>query len=242
LQRKVLCLAVQSQSRDLSRPIHFRQRLNPEYHVSSPENQYFPCETAKKELEKTMSVRKHLISITGIILTLAIGSFAQQKQTPSTTSDGTPTQERLERRERLRERIDGMRRHDKRDEFGRRGPGAGNLLRGIELTETQREQSRAIMQRRLAGMKAQREELFQLREKRVAGTFSAEDEVRAKALHQEMRTAMEGARTEMQSILTAEQKARIEELRKEGQATREQRKNERELRMMQRQELRNKPQ
>jgi Spy/CpxP family protein refolding chaperone len=71
------------------------------------------------------------------------------------------------------------------------------------------------MQRRLESMKGQREELFKLREKRMAGTFTADDEVRAKALRQEMRTAMEGARSEMSGVLNAEQKARLEQLKKE---------------------------
>ena len=194
-----------------------------------------------------MSLRKGLLGISGIILTFGMVAFAQQSQTPTTTTEGTLKRERLERRERLRERLDGMGRQGGREGF--RGPGMRNLMRGIELSEEQRQQSRAIMQRRLASTKVQREELFKLREKRIAGTFSAEDEARAKALHQEIRAAMDGVRTEMQSILTAEQKARIEEFQKERKATHEQRMKEHELRMKERQErmkerqeLGNKPQ
>jgi Spy/CpxP family protein refolding chaperone len=112
-------------------------------------------------------------------------------------------------------------------------------MRGIDLTDAQREQIRSITQRRLESTKTQREELSKLREKRIAGTFTAEDGVRAKALHQEMRTAMDGIRTETAGVLTSEQKARIEELQKERKAKHEQRMNERQIR---RQELRNKPQ
>ena len=168
-------------------------------------------------------------------MTFGMVAFAQQPQTPATTPDGTLKRERLERREKLRERLDGMRRHGGREGFGGRGPGLGNLMRGIELTEAQRQQSRAIIQRRLESTKAQREELFKLREKRIAGTFSADDEARAKALRQEIRTAMEGIRTETAGVLTAEQKARLEELQKERKAKHEER-------MKERQELRNKPQ
>jgi Spy/CpxP family protein refolding chaperone len=181
-----------------------------------------------------MSLRKNLLGISGIILTFGMVAFAQQPQTPTTTTDGTLKRERLERREKLRARLDGMRRHGGQEGFGRRGPGLGHL-RGIELSEEQRQQSRAIMKRRLESTKAQREELFKLREKRIAGTFGADDEARAKALHQEIRTSMEGVRTEMQGILTAEQKARIEDFQKERKAKHEQR-------MKERQELRNKPQ
>lgn len=182
-----------------------------------------------------MSFRKSLLGISGIILAFAMVAFGQQPQTPTTTTpDGTFKGERIERREKRRAGLDGMHRHGGREGFGRRGPGLGNI-RGIELSEEQRQQSRAIMQRRLESTKAHREELFKLREKRIAGTFSADDEARAKALHQEIRAAMEGVRTEMQGILTAEQKARIEELQKERKAKHEQR-------MKERQELRNKPQ
>ena len=174
-----------------------------------------------------MSLRKNLLGISGIILSLGMIAIAQQPQTPTTTTDGTLKRERLERRERLREGIDGMRRHGGPEGFGRRGPGSGNIMRGIELTDTQREQIRAITQRRLDSTKAQREELFKLRDKRIAGTFSAEDEARAKVLRQEIHTAMEGVRTETEGVLTAEQKSRIQELQKERNAMREQRMKER---------------
>ena len=192
-----------------------------------------------------MFLRRNLLGISGIILTFGMVAFAQQSQTPTTTQDSTLKRERLERRERLRERADGMRleRSERlrerldgrrgrggREGFGHRGPGLGNL-RGIELSEAQREQIRAITQRRLESTKVQREELFKLSEKRIAGTFSADDEARAKAMRQEIRTAMEGIRTETAGILTAEQKARIEELQKDRKAKHEQRTKERELRM-----------
>jgi Spy/CpxP family protein refolding chaperone len=107
----------------------------------------------------------------------------------------------------------------------------GHLMRELDLSEQQRQQGRAIMQRRLESVKGQREELFKLREKRIAGTFTADDEVRAKALRQEMRTAMEGARTEMDGVLTAEQKAKLEGLEKERKERIEQRMKERQERL-----------
>jgi Spy/CpxP family protein refolding chaperone len=201
-----------------------------------------------------MSLRKNLFGVAGIILTFGMLAFAQQPQPPTTTQDGTLKRERLERRERrtdgmrlerrekLRERLDGMRqRTGAPDGFRRRGHVPGDIMPGVQLSEEQRQQTRAIMQRRLDGTKTQREELFKLREKRIAGTFSADDEARAKALHQEIRATMEGSRTEVQSILTAEQKAQIEEFQKQRKARREQRMKEHELRMKERQDLRSKP-
>jgi len=189
-----------------------------------------------------MSIRKNLLGISGIILTFGMVAFAQQTRTSPTAQDGTLKRERLERREKLRGRLEGMRRHGDREGLRHRGPGVGRALRGIDLTDAQREQIRSITQRRLESTKVQREELFKLREKRIAGTFSAEDEARAKALHQEIRTAMVGVRAETAGVLTPEQKARIEELHKERKARQGQMMKDPELRLKQRQELRNKPQ
>jgi Spy/CpxP family protein refolding chaperone len=202
-----------------------------------------------------MSLRKNLFGVAGIILTLGMVAFAQQPQTPAPTQDDNSKSERLERRERLGERTDGMRlerreklrerldgmRQRHGDQEGFRGHGPGGIMPGVQLRDDQRQQVRAIMQRRLEDTKTQREELSKLREKRIAGTFSADDEARAKALRQEIRTSMEGVRTEMQGILTAEQKTQIEEFQKQRKARREQRMKENELRIKERQDTRNKP-
>jgi protein CpxP len=181
-----------------------------------------------------MSFRKSLFGIMGTILACGIVAFAQepQPQTPS-TQDETFRKERIERMGRHREQMgsrEGMRGHDG---IGRRRVGMGHLMRELNLTEEQRQQGRAIMRRRLESTKVQREELFKLREKRIAGTFTAEDEARARALHQEIRTAMEGVRTEMAGVLTAEQKAKLEELKKERREKFEQRMKERQERLNQ---------
>ena len=184
-----------------------------------------------------MFLRKSLLGILGIVLGVGMVALAQepQPQTPSTQDDAF-RKERIERRERHRERL-GRREGMRGDEgMGWRDGGMGHLMRELNLTEEQRQQSRAIVQRRLESTKAQREELLRLREKRIAGTFTPEDGARAKALHQEIRTAMEGVRSEMDGVLTAEQKAKLEQLKKE-------RKEKLERRMKERQErLNNNPQ
>lgn len=194
-----------------------------------------------------MFLRKGLFGIIGFILAFGTIAFAQepQPQTPA-APDETLRGERMERRlERLRERRgrhQEMGRHKDGEGFGRRGAGMGRFARELNLTGAQREQSRAIMQRRRESTNSQREELFKLREKRVAGTFTAEDGARAKALHDEIRSSMEAGRTEMNRVLTTEQKSKLEELKSERKAKHQQRKSERKERMKERQELRNKPQ
>ena len=193
---------------------------------------------SEKGVLENMLLRKGLLAVIGIILACGMGAvsaFAQQPQSQTTPSaDGAIQKDRIERRERLREgagRREGMKGHR-----GMERAGMGRMLRELNLTEEQRQQSRAIRQRRLESTKLQREELFKLREKRIAGTFTADDEARAKALHQEIRKSMEGVRAEMASVLTAEQKAKLEEMKQE-------RKQKMELRMKERQErLNQKPQ
>ena len=178
-----------------------------------------------------MSLRKSLLGVAGIMLAVGVGVFAQepQAQTPS-TQDGTLQRERIERMERRRERMPNREGRGPREGRERHG-GMGRMLRELNLTEEQRQQSRAIMQRLLERTKLQREELFKVREKRIAGTFTAEDGARAKALHQEIRTTMESGRSEMEGVLTAEQKAKLEELKTERKERMEQRMKERQERL-----------
>lgn len=185
-----------------------------------------------------MLLRKSLFGVFGTILACGMIAFAQEPQSQTApTQDGTLRKDRVERLERHRERI-GRRERAGQKGMGRRG-GMGHFMHQLNLSEEQRQQSRAIMQRRLEGTKSQREELFRLREKRISGSFTAEDGERAKALHQEIRTSMEGTGAEMSGLLTAEQKTRLEELQKDRKARMEQRLKERRERLQQR--LNNKP-
>jgi len=178
-----------------------------------------------------MFLRKSLFGVAGIMLAVGMGVCAQetQPQTPS-TQDGTLQRDRVERMERRRERM--ANREGRAPREGReRHRGMGHMMRELNLTEEQRQQSRLIMQSRLESTKLQREELLKLREKRIAGTFSADDEARARALHQEIRTKMEAARSEMDGVLNAEQKAKLEGLKKERKERMEQRMKERQERL-----------
>jgi Spy/CpxP family protein refolding chaperone len=187
-----------------------------------------------------MFLRKSLFGVMGTILAGGMIVFAQEPQprTPS-VKDGTASPDRIERMERHRERR-AQREGSSDDRRMGRGEGMGHLLRELNLSDAQRQQSRAIMQRRLEGTKSQREELFKLREKRIAGTFNADDEARARALHQEIRTSMQGVREEITGVLTAEQKSKLEELKQERKTRMEQRMKERQERRQER--LNNKPQ
>jgi len=101
----------------------------------------------------------------------------------------------------------------------------------LNVSEAQREQLRAIRQRQFEALKPQREELFNLREKRRAGTFTEADDARVKVLRQQIHEARRSTHTEVQGILTEEQKAQIEEFRNARKARREEKRRRlRELR------------
>jgi Spy/CpxP family protein refolding chaperone len=166
-----------------------------------------------------MSNLNCLVVILGIIFGGTIAVVAQEPP----KSDPVD-RERIERMQQRRERI------GRRAPFGGqegmhrlRARRIGRFLSELNLSEQQREQRRAIVQRQLAATKAQREELFQLREKRIAGTFSADDQARAKALHEQIRASRESARAEMEALLTAEQKAKLEEFKRDRKARLEER-------------------
>jgi Spy/CpxP family protein refolding chaperone len=103
----------------------------------------------------------------------------------------------------------------------RRGPGGNfgpRLLRELNLTDDQKKQVRGIIEQTFQSRKAEREELQQLGEKRRQGTLTAEDQARATTLHQQIRASMKETETRLAAILTAEQKAKAEELIKERKA------------------------
>lgn len=94
-------------------------------------------------------------------------------------------------------------------------------MRELNLSDEQRQQQRAIVQRHVESIKVQREELFKLREKRAQGNFTAEDGARAKTLRQEIHNSMLGALTEIENILTPEQRTKLEQIKNEHKARRD---------------------
>lgn len=155
-----------------------------------------------------MAVRRTLALLITLIMTLGAVAYGQEPQTPA--QDGGEL----------------MRPREGRGQ-GRMGRGGGHgfgKLRGmreLNLTDEQRQQQRAIVQRHLESLKTHREELFKLGEKRAQGTLSAEDGARAKALRQEIHNSMQGALTEIESILTPEQRAKLDQLKTERKARHE---------------------
>lgn len=137
-------------------------------------------------------------------LTLVFGAavFAQETQNP-------PADNSVKKQ--------GKHKEGRGHRMGRPG-GLGFGLRKLNLTEEQRAQLRQIMERHRESTKAQRDELAQLRQKRAGGSLTVDDEARANALRQELRASRESIHVELRSILTDEQRAKLQELETERRA------------------------
>lgn len=143
-----------------------------------------------------------VLSVSGAVV------VAQDQQAPTT---GTPQIQKQKHGDGLGRR--GKRRH-------MRGEKLGRGLRGLDLTDQQREQARAIMRTNFESHKAQIEELKQLRQKGRTALSDA-DKARAKELHNQLRESRLSARNQVSSLLTAEQKTKLEERMKDRRERRE---------------------
>lgn len=158
----------------------------------------------KRSKRKKMFFRR-ILSTSLALLALTAITYAQQQQTPAEENQ-----------------VSGQKGPREGRRQGRMGRHRGfAALHKLNLSEEQRQQQRAILQRQLGTTKAQREELFKLREKRFAGTLTAEDQARVQALRRELRDSMQSTRTEMETVLTAEQRAKLEELKTQRKVRRD---------------------
>jgi Spy/CpxP family protein refolding chaperone len=153
--------------------------------------------------ENQMFLRRKL-TVSTLILSLGAGSatvLAQQTQSPtpgaSTQTAQQPGSAGLARR--------GERRRG-------RG-GRQRALAEINLTDSQKQQVRAIIQTQAQNTQPQREELRQLRQQWRTGTLTPEGQARAKELRQQLRDSRKGVHSQMKTILSAEQKAQLQEMR-----------------------------
>jgi protein CpxP len=165
-----------------------------------------------------MSLRNKLAGA-GLSLGLVLGfgavAFAQQTQSTAPAAT-TQQQERQER---------GQRRRGE----GRRGHEMGGMMRmlhGLDLTDAQKQQARAIAERFQASTQTQREELFKLHDRNEQGALSPEDQTRAEQLRKEMRASMRQMHTEILAILTPEQRTKMEQRKQELKQRRQERRGE----------------
>jgi Spy/CpxP family protein refolding chaperone len=147
----------------------------------------------------------------GLVLTFGAVAFAQQPQqqpsvqgTTQSQQEGRPMGPRGRRR------------------GGRDGDlGMMRVFRELNLTEAQQQQMRAIREKYSASMQPQREELQQLREQFEQGTATPDATTKAQSLVAQLRASGKAMRSEMLTVLTAEQRTQLEQIEKERKARRE---------------------
>lgn len=167
-----------------------------------------------------MAIKTRIIPIfTTIFAVAAFAAGALAQDTPvNPPTDGPPKADRMQRRQ--------GREHRK---FGRpeMGPGRGmHGLRGIELTDAQKQQLKAIYE---ANKPSQQDmELMRsLAEARRNGTLTEDQKAQLRQLRDARRQTSEAIRTQIQGILTDEQKAQLEAKRTEMKQRMEQWKQQR---------------
>jgi hypothetical protein len=95
------------------------------------------------------------------------------------------------------------------------------ILRELELTEAQTRQARTIIENHKAAIEPQRQELMKLREQREQGADQADLRSRAKALREQIHESAKDMRAQLLSILTPDQRARLDQMETEFKARRE---------------------
>jgi len=157
-----------------------------------------------------MSSKTKFISVLSLILGIAMFttvSFAQEATT--TTKTDKVERQKGERGFGKRKGFGG------REGFGKRhgkhgGMGGRMMLHGIDLTDAQKAQIKAIREGNKPDA-ATMAEMKAIHESRKAGTaLTAEQQDRMKAFREQRQAKMKAAHEQILNILTAEQKAKIE--------------------------------
>ena len=169
-----------------------------------------------------MSLRSKLSSVlTLAFAVVALTTFVAAQDAPKTQDDNL--QQKRERGFRQGER--GERGMHRGLHGGFRGMGD---LRGIELTDAQKEQLRAIHEANKPD-EATMAEIRAIHEARKAGTeLTAEQKERLQAIHASMRAKQESVKAQIMGILTPEQKQQLETLRVEREKRREEMRQKRD--------------
>jgi len=181
-----------------------------------------------------MSLRNKFFSILTIALGIVVFSaFAMAQDTAPTT----PSPNKAERPDKGRGFGQGRGGHG--DFEGRRGPGGPGgdvmgMLRGLNLTDTQKTQIHSILESNKPDQ-ATMETARTLHKAKRDGTITAEQETQLKALGEQARAKAKSVHEQILGVLTADQKAQIEQRKQQMKQNFEERKQMREKRIQDRQ-------
>ena len=182
-----------------------------------------------------MSLKSRFLTIvTAAAATAALATFTMAQDSPAAPAPEKKA-ERSARgfgKDRLRGK-DGLRGHGI---MGVRGARIG-AFRGIDLTEAQKNQIKAIHEaNKPTGVHA--DELKAIAQARRDGTITDAQKERAKTIHQEMLANRKKVHDQVLNVLTAEQKAKLEQRRNEMKLKREEFREKRQELRQKRQQAR----
>lgn len=167
-----------------------------------------------------MSLKNKIL--TTAALTLAVGAFSTfaSAQTGGTEAPNGSVEKQEKRGKGYGKRGgsgEGMR-------GGKHGGGKFGLrgLRGLNLTDAQKEQVRTIMKANRTASQASHEEFRALRQARRSGALTAEQQTKLETLRGQMKQNAEALKSQIDAILTAEQRTQLEQQKAEKQQRREQ--------------------
>ncbi len=167
-----------------------------------------------------MSLKRKIIS--GVISAFAVVSFTTFV---SAQDNSTQQQDSVNQQQKRDKRM-------KRGGYGGRNHRRGGMMRGFEklnLTDTQKEQIRTIMETNRPNQ-TEMEEVKTLMQAKRNNTITAEQTERLKTFREQMKQKQEVVKQQILGVLTLEQRAEYDKMKAERQQKHEQRKQERQNR------------
>jgi Spy/CpxP family protein refolding chaperone len=181
-----------------------------------------------KEVQKMSLINKLCSGLTVAAAVFAFSTFTLAQDDKAKTA--APDKEKAEKHFKGQGR--GM--HKGRGEgmgFGNRHAGIMRMMHELNLTEAQKTQIHSIMEASKPDQSV-RDEMKTLFEAKRSGTLTAEQQARFETLKEQAKAKRQAVHEQIQAVLTAEQKAQIEQkhqqmkqLRQERRLRREQRQN-----------------
>lgn len=176
-----------------------------------------------------MSIRKYFISISALALALVVTTGVVSAQ-EVTSQDKV---EKVEKRDRgFGHGHKGRGFGRKHGKFGRHGMGLRGMFRGIELTDAQKAQFKAIRDANKPSAEL-REEMKTIMMAKRDGTITDAQKARMETLRADRKAKAESIRSQIDAILTPEQRQKIETRKVEMKQRREEFRKQRELRKQQ---------
>jgi protein CpxP len=171
-----------------------------------------------------MSFRKFSVSLSALALALVVSAGVVSAQEVTATDKAN----KIEKQGRgYGDKGRGFgRKHGK---FGRHGMGMRGMFRGIELTEAQKEQFRAIREANKPSPEL-REEMRTIMTAKRDGTITDAQKSRIESLRADRKAKAGSIKAQIDAILTPEQKEQIEKRKVEMKQRREEFRKQRELR------------